>query len=561
MKRFTSFLIMLVLMLGCFVICSDTPAYAAKKLWTTEYYKDKFGDATDEWYITNSAAISGTFNNATVNKGNMNAEILVDEGGVYIKLFEDGKTPVKNATLLPEGYIVSLKTAEGQTLDFEGVMYGEDDRIHVLDAADLVTALCGGDEIKIYVEKYLESTTNYLFSVKGSNFAAQLDSIKEVYYQNALTIAKSGRYEAAIAAFTPLIDYKDSAEQIVLCETAILDAAYDEAAALKEAGDYEEAITAFEDLDGYKDSAEQIKLCETAILDEAYDAAAALKEAGKYEEAIAAFEDLDGYRDSAEQIVLCETAILDAAYDAAAALKEAGKYVEAIAAFEALNGHKDSAEQIVLCETAILDAAYDEAEALAAEGKTAAAAIAFNHVGEYKDAQARSNELWKSIRESGPWQTVSAGTHHSVGLKADGTVVAVGNDDYGQCNIGDWTDIVAISAGAYYTVGLKADGTVVAVGNNDYGQCQVNGWADIVAISAGTGHTVSLKADGTVVAVGWNEYGQWRVSGWTDIVAVSAGGGHTVGLKADGTVVAVGYKGDGRCDVSDWTDIRVPGIQ
>ena len=115
-----------------------------------------------------------------------------------------------------------------------------------------------------------------------------------------------------------------------------------------------------------------------------------------------------------------------------------------------------------------------------------------------------------------------------------------------------------ISAGSPYTVGLQVDGTVVAVGYNKYGQCNVNGWRDIVAISAVFGYTVGLKADGTVVAVGRNKYGQCDVSDWKDIVAISAGGIHTVGLKADGTVVAVGNNLWGQCKVSGWTDIKLP---
>lgn len=76
---------------------------------------------------------------------------------------------------------------------------------------------------------------------------------------------------------------------------------------------------------------------------------------------------------------------------------------------------------------------------------------------------------------------------------------------------------MAISAGGIYTVGLKADGTVVAVGYNYDGRCDVSNWADIVAISAGWDHTVGLKADGSIVAVGDNESGQCNVSWWTDI--------------------------------------------
>ena len=36
-----------------------------------------------------------------------------------------------------------------------------------------------------------------------------------------------------------------------------------------------------------------------------------------------------------------------------------------------------------------------------------------------------------------------------------------------------------IGAGALYTIGLKSDGTVVAVGDNAYGQNDVSSWTDI----------------------------------------------------------------------------------
>ena len=46
----------------------------------------------------------------------------------------------------------------------------------------------------------------------------------------------------------------------------------------------------------------------------------------------------------------------------------------------------------------------------------------------------------------------------------------------GQCDVGTWTDIVQVAAGWLHTIGLRHDGTVVAVGYNDYGQCNVGGW-------------------------------------------------------------------------------------
>ena len=38
------------------------------------------------------------------------------------------------------------------------------------------------------------------------------------------------------------------------------------------------------------------------------------------------------------------------------------------------------------------------------------------------------------------------------------------------CDVGSWKDVVQVAAGESYTVGLKGDGTVVAVGNTRVGQ-------------------------------------------------------------------------------------------
>ena len=53
---------------------------------------------------------------------------------------------------------------------------------------------------------------------------------------------------------------------------------------------------------------------------------------------------------------------------------------------------------------------------------------------------------------------------HTVGLYSDGTVVAVGDNTDGECDVSEWTDIVAIAAGEYFTAGLRKDGTVIVTG-------------------------------------------------------------------------------------------------
>ena len=199
-------------------------------------------------------------------------------------------------------------------------------------------------------------------------------------------------------------------------------------------------------------------------------------------------------------------------YKEAQALLEAGEYDAAAAAFQALEGYKDSSEKV-------LAVTYAKASALLDRGDIPAAAMMFYSIRDYEDARQRSMDLWGRIVNR---ETLSAGVFHTVAVKTDGTAMAVGDNNAGQCDVSDWNDMIAVSAGGSHTVGLKADGTVVAVGDNQFNQCDVEDWRDIVAISARSSHTVGLKADGTVVATGQNNCDQCNVSGWKDIVSISA---------------------------------------
>lgn len=149
---------------------------------------------------------------------------------------------------------------------------------------------------------------------------------------------------------------------------------------------------------------------------------------------------------------------------------------------------------------------------------------------------------------------VSAASH-TVGVKSNGTVIAVGVNRYGQCDLNSWRDIVAVSAGDNSTLGLCSDGTVVAKGDNHLGQCDVSDWEDIVQVAAGAETSYGLQSNGTVRAAGGNRSGQREVYAWSDITAISAGIYHVAGLKKDGTVITAGISEEWADDYSTWTDI------
>ena len=164
---------------------------------------------------------------------------------------------------------------------------------------------------------------------------------------------------------------------------------------------------------------------------------------------------------------------------------------------------------------------------------------------------------------------VSAGSMHSVAVKADGKIVGWGSNSYQQhsgypLNLDKWpgealifprdliTNAVAAAAGGRMTVVLRADGTVTVLGNSAQ-TTTLNvpaGLTGVTAVAAGEYHAVALKSDGTVVAWGDNDQGQATVpAGLNGVVAVAAGFTHTLALKYDGTVVAWGNNGQGQCSV------------
>jgi len=174
---------------------------------------------------------------------------------------------------------------------------------------------------------------------------------------------------------------------------------------------------------------------------------------------------------------------------------------------------------------------------------------------------------------------VAAGVTHSLGLRADGTLYAWGDNSYGQLGdpatngsstanptptqVGTGRYAQAV-AGEYHSLGLRADGALLTWGINDTGQLGTTGPATATPTATGTalptrstaaggGHGLAVKADGTLWAWGDNSYGQLgdgtttaslrpkQVGTDHDWVMVAAGYAHSLGLKADGSLYAWGW--------------------
>lgn len=157
-----------------------------------------------------------------------------------------------------------------------------------------------------------------------------------------------------------------------------------------------------------------------------------------------------------------------------------------------------------------------------------------------------SQEDWKDVVSVSGWYDFI------IGLKEDGTVIAAGYNDDGQCDVSHWEDITAVSASASFAVGLKKDGTVLFSGYDYDGDMNVEDWTDITQITAGQHIIAGLKRNGTVVAAGPDYYGLDKVNEWTDIVRIQ---GYRdlglIGYKRDGTAVSTYRAGEGSQGYAD----------
>lgn len=174
---------------------------------------------------------------------------------------------------------------------------------------------------------------------------------------------------------------------------------------------------------------------------------------------------------------------------------------------------------------------------------------------------------------------IAAGYGHVIARKADGTLMAWGNNSEGQLGDGttinrhspvpvkDVTGVVSVAANQYFSLALKNDGTVWAWGTDFSGQIgdamsggsrltpvQATGLTRIVAIAAGGSFGLALDDDGTVFSWGANNLGQLGSGAMggvrqtaapalnlASVAKIVAGEFTAYAIKADGSLWGWGY--------------------
>lgn len=273
-------------------------------------------------------------------------------------------------------------------------------------------------------------------------------------------------------------------------------------------GEYDEAAQMFISLGSFQDAA-------TRVMQAGYKKAEAALKEKRYSEAAELFALVGGYSNAMERRSECNYCLADQKY-------QQGELDEALKMFSQLGAYSDSAQrrvQIAIELTGIQDGelALMEATRMSPEELQMLSLL---------------NEKRNDVKRG--WLAV--GYEHTAAKKADGTVVAAGDNTYGQTEVSGWSDVVYVDAGAYHTVALRSDGTVVAAGDNTHGQINVSGWSNVSAISAGAYDTYAVTFDGRLLHTGFSDASD--IEGWSGLTAVSAGSYGVTALYQDGSMLS-----------------------
>jgi alpha-tubulin suppressor-like RCC1 family protein len=230
------------------------------------------------------------------------------------------------------------------------------------------------------------------------------------------------------------------------------------------------------------------------------------------------------------------------------------------------------AAAIVAIASALTMAIASSAQA----ASTVAYAWGFNKDGELGNGTIESSDVPVEVSGLRAATAIAGGSHHSLALLENGTVLAWGENVHGQLGNGTednsdvpiavsgLSDVTAISAGENHSLALLQNGTVMAWGKNSSGELgngtttnsdlpvAVSDLSEVAAISAGGSFSLALLKNGTVMAWGENVHGQLgdgteenrdvpiAVRGLGGVTAISAGFRHSLALLSDGTVMAWG---------------------
>ena len=147
----------------------ETPEAKLQKtgMWEMDEYIDKFKEKNGKKFFTNRETIKGTFSNSATEDSKLGVELLSDLEGVYVQLYEYGKTLKKNSSSSSNTFSIDIRDKVGGRHELSGTMYAGANRVS-LDKEwieDFHAIMKKGGPIKFLIKNDSRSVESYFFTI------------------------------------------------------------------------------------------------------------------------------------------------------------------------------------------------------------------------------------------------------------------------------------------------------------------------------------------------------------------------------------------------------------
>jgi len=170
---------------------NDTAKTEVTSNWKTEYVLDKFGQPTEEKYVTNTEMITGTFSNDAEKDATLTVRMTVSaEGRVAFYLYKYGYVLMTHTETTGNSYYsdVCVRYEDGVEEEHSGTMsnanHDDNDRVRMSFSnaygnTKFFDALEKGGSIFFCIEpsRFSDEST-YVFSIDATGFSEQYNLVK-----------------------------------------------------------------------------------------------------------------------------------------------------------------------------------------------------------------------------------------------------------------------------------------------------------------------------------------------------------------------------------------------
>lgn len=144
--------------------------------WEIRYYMDQFNQPTSKAYVVNKSIVSGAFSNTATTDSELDAQLIIEDGKVSIRLWEYGDMLVKSS--YSKDYNITMRRTDGTDCYLTGRISSGGDRINVVDKGEyfynpntIIEELQKDGNVGFYITEEERLSTKYLFIVETDNFA------------------------------------------------------------------------------------------------------------------------------------------------------------------------------------------------------------------------------------------------------------------------------------------------------------------------------------------------------------------------------------------------------